>query len=135
MAGQKQQTQKQKTQKQKTQKKQKGGATSLPFSFFNPVSSFSSGGASADTSLTTAQTGSLARAGIFQTGGGKTRKFKMRGGFSPSVMGPFLRNVQALAAPLTMYLGWKMLQGTKGGKGTKGAKGYKGKKGKTSKKN
>ena len=106
--------QKQKTQKQKKSlKKQRGGA-SLPFSFFNPVASW--GGASADTSLTTAQTGSLARTGIFQTGGGRTRKFKMRGGFSPSVMGPFLRNVEALAAPLSMYLGWKMFKGTKGRK-------------------
>ena len=111
--------QKQKTQKQKKSlKKQRGGA-SLPFSFFNPVASWggaSWGGASADTSLTTAQTGSLARTGIFQTGGGRTRKFKMRGGFSPSVMGPFLRNVEALAAPLSMYLGWKMFKGTKGRK-------------------
>ena len=116
--------QKQKTQKQKKSlKKQRGGA-SLPFSFFNPVASWggaswggaSWGGASADTSLTTAQTGSLARTGIFQTGGGRTRQFKMRGGFSPSVMGPFLRNVEALAAPLSMYLGWKMFKGTKGRK-------------------
>jgi hypothetical protein len=117
MAQQKQKTQK--TQKQKKSlKKQRGGA-SLPFSFFNPVASWggaSWGGASADTSLTTAQTGSLARTGIFQTGGGRTRKFKMRGGFSPSVMGPFLRNVEALAAPLSMYLGWKMFKGTKGRK-------------------
>ena len=117
MAQQKQKTQK--TQKQKKSlKKQRGGA-SLPFSFFNPVASWggaSWGGASADTSLTTAQTGSLARTGIFQTGGGRTRKFKMRGGFSPSVMGPFLRNVEALADPLSMYLGWKMFKGTKGRK-------------------
>jgi hypothetical protein len=65
-----------------------------------------------------------------QRGGGKrknqksqkkqqTRKQtqKQRGGFfSPSVMGPFLKNVEGLAAPLAIYLGYKMLKGLKGKK-------------------
>ena len=59
-----------------------------------------------------------------QRGGGKrhqkkqqTRKRKQRGGyFSPSVMGPFLKNVEGLAAPLAIYLGYKMLKGLKGKK-------------------
>lgn len=42
---------------------------------------------------------------------------KQRGGFfSPSVMGPFLKNVEGLAAPLAIYLGYKMLKGLKGKK-------------------
>ena len=65
-----------------------------------------------------------------QRGGGKrknqktqkkqqTRKQtrKQRGGyFSPSVMGPFLKNVEGLAAPLAIYLGYKMLKGIRGKK-------------------
>jgi hypothetical protein len=31
-------------------------------------------------------------------------------------MGPFLKNVEALAAPLSIYLGYKMLKGLKGKK-------------------
>jgi hypothetical protein len=45
------------------------------------------------------------------------RTRKMRGGFSPTVMGPFLKNVEALAAPLSIYLGYKLLQTLKGKKG------------------
>ena len=45
----------------------------------------------------------------------KTRK--QRGGFfSPSVMGPFLKNVEALAAPISIYLGYKMLKAMRSGK-------------------
>jgi len=57
-----------------------------------------------------------------QRGGGKRHQKKQqtrkqRGGFfSPSVMGPFLKNVEALAAPLSIYLGYKMLKGLKGKK-------------------
>ena len=47
----------------------------------------------------------------------KTQKQKQRGGFfSPTVMGPFLKNVEGLAAPLAIYLGYKMVQGLKGKK-------------------
>ena len=54
--------------------------------------------------------------------GGATRKQnqktrKQRGGFfSPSVMGPFLKNVEALAAPISIYLGYKMLKAMRSGK-------------------
>ena len=61
-----------------------------------------------------------------QRGGGKRKNQKsqkkqqtrkQRGGFfSPSVMGPFLKNVEGLAAPLAIYLGYKMLKGMKGKK-------------------
>ena len=61
-----------------------------------------------------------------QRGGGKRKNQKtqkkqqtrkQRGGFfSPSVMGPFLKNVEALAAPLSIYLGYKMLKGMRGKK-------------------
>jgi hypothetical protein len=47
----------------------------------------------------------------------KQKTQKQRGGFfSPTVMGPFLKNVEALAAPLSIYLGYKMLKGLKGKK-------------------
>ena len=112
--------------KRKTTRKQRGGAaTPLPLSFFNPGSASFSASANA---LSTSQTSSLARQGIYQTGGAKkqqqkkqqqkkqqkTRKQKQRGGFSPSVMGPFIKNVEALAAPLSIYLGWKMIKGLRG---------------------
>jgi hypothetical protein len=42
---------------------------------------------------------------------------KMRGGFSPSVMGAFVKNVEALAAPVSMYLAYKMFKGVKTKKG------------------
>lgn len=112
--------------KQKTTRKQRGGAaTPLPLSFFNPGSGPSSASAS---NLSTAATSTLARAGIYQTGGykksskrsRKQRKTrKQRGGFSPSVMGPFLKNVEALAAPLSIYLGWKMIKGLRGSKASR----------------
>jgi len=113
-----------------TRKQRGGAATPLPLSFFNPGSAPFSASASA---LSTAATSTLARAGIYQTGGGKKSKQKsrkqqskkqqkqkslkkQRGGFSPSVMGPFLKNVEALAAPLSIYLGWKMIKGLRGSK-------------------
>ena len=47
----------------------------------------------------------------------KQKTQKQRGGFfSPTVMGPFLKNVEGLAAPLAIYLGYKMVQGLKGKK-------------------
>jgi hypothetical protein len=115
-----------------TRKQRGGAATPLPLSFFNPGSAPFSASSSA---LSTAATSTLARAGIYQTGGGKSLKQKslkqkslkqkslkqkslkkQRGGFSPSVMGPFLKNVEALAAPLSIYLGWKMIKGLRGSK-------------------
>ena len=113
--------------KRKITRKQRGGAaTPLPLSFFNPGSAPLSASAS---NLSTAATSTLARAGIYQTGGAKSRKSrkgqkslkqkKQRGGFSPSVMGPFIKNVEALAAPLSIYLGWKMIKGLRGSKASR----------------
>ena len=112
--------------KRKITRKQRGGAaTPLPLSFFNPGSASFSASANA---VSTSQTSSLARQGIYQTGGAKkqqkkkqqkTRKQKQRGGFSPSVMGPFIKNVEALAAPLSIYLGWKMIKGLRGSKASR----------------
>ena len=60
-----------------------------------------------------------------QRGGGKRKNQKkqktqkQKGGFfSPSVMGPFLKNVEALAAPLSSYLGYKMYKSLKGKRNT-----------------
>jgi len=50
------------------------------------------------------------------------RTRKMHGGFSPTVMGPFLKNVEALAAPVSIYLAYKMLQTLKGKKGKNGTR-------------
>jgi len=127
--------------KRKTTRKQRGGAaTPLPLSFFNPGSASFSASANA---VSTSQTSSLARQGIYQTGGAKSKKQqskkqqtkkqqskkqqskkqqktrKQRGGFSPSVMGPFIKNVEALAAPLSIYLGWKMIKGLRGSKASR----------------
>ena len=111
--------------KRKITRKQRGGAaTPLPLSFFNPGSASFSASANA---ISTSQTSSLARQGIYQTGGSKskslkgkkTQKQKQRGGFSPSVMGPFIKNVEALAAPLSIYLGWKMIKGLRGSKASR----------------
>ena len=50
----------------------------------------------------------------------QTRKQKQRGGyFSPSVMGPFLKNVEALAAPVAIYLAYKMAKAMRSGKKTR----------------
>ena len=111
----------------KTRKQRGGAATPLPLSFFNPGSASFSASANA---ISTSQTSSLARQGIYQTGGSKkqqskslkgkkTQKQKQRGGFSPSVMGPFIKNVEALAAPLSIYLGWKMIKGLRGSKASR----------------
>jgi len=116
----------------KTRKQRGGAATPLPLSFFNPGSAPFSASANA---ISTSQTSSLARQGIYQTGGSKskslkaqqskslkgkkTQKQKQRGGFSPSVMGPFIKNVEALAAPLSIYLGWKMIKGLRGSKASR----------------
>jgi len=87
------------------------------------------------SAVSTASSSSFVRpALIHQTGGAcgirymerrRTRKMrKMRGGFSPSVMGAFVKNVEALAAPVSMYLAYKMFKGkgktkTKKGKSKK----------------
>ena len=110
---------------QKTRKQRGGAATSLPQSYFAPTTSGlpSLPGAQVSTNATT----SMIRPALMSQRGGykkqqkqqkqQKRTQKMRGGFSPTVMGPFLKNVEALAAPLSIYLGYKLLQTLKGKKG------------------
>ena len=109
---------------QKTRKQRGGAATSLPQSYFAPTTSGlpSLPGAQVSTNATSSM---IRPALMSQRGGYKKQKQqkqqkrtrKMRGGFSPTVMGPFLKNVEALAAPLSIYLGYKLLQTLKGKKG------------------
>ena len=114
---------------QKTRKQRGGAATSLPQSYFAPTTSGlpSLPGAQVSTNATS----SMIRPALMSQRGGYRKKQqkqqkqqkqkqltrKMRGGFSPTVMGPFLKNVEALAAPLSIYLGYKLLQTLKGKKG------------------
>jgi len=111
----------------RTRKQRGGAATSLPQSFFAPTTSGlpSLPGTQVSTNTTTSM---IRPALMSQRGGYKKqqkqkqknyRTRKMRGGFSPTVMGPFLKNVEALAAPLSIYLGYKLLQTLKGKKGAR----------------
>lgn len=117
---------------QKTRKQSGGAATSLPQSYFAPTSSGLP--SLPGTQVSTNATSSMIRPALMSQRGGykkqqqkqqkqqkqkNYRTRKMRGGFSPTVMGPFLKNVEALAAPLSIYLGYKLLQTLKGKKGTR----------------
>jgi hypothetical protein len=114
---------------QKTRKQRGGAATSLPQSYFAPTTSGLP--SLPGTQVSTNATSSMIRPVLMSQRGGykkqqqqkqkqqkqQNRTRKMRGGFSPTVMGPFLKNVEALAAPLSIYLGYKLLQTLKGKKG------------------
>ena len=110
---------------QKTRKQRGGAATSLPQSYFAPTTSGLP--SLPGTQVSTNATSSMIRPALMSQRGGykkqqqkqQNRTRKMRGGFSPTVMGPFLKNVEALAAPLSIYLGYKLLQTLKGKKGTR----------------
>ena len=108
---------------QKTRKQRGGAATSVPQSYFAPTTSGLP--SLPGTQVSTNATSSMIRPALMSQRGGykkqqqkqQNRTRKMRGGFSPTVMGPFLKNVEALAAPLSIYLGYKLLQTLKGKKG------------------
>ena len=108
-------------------RKQRGGAaTPLPQSYFTPTSVLPGLPSLPGAQVSTNATSSMVRPTLMKQRGGASRKQKnqkkqktqkQRGGFfSPTVMGPFLKNVEALAAPLSIYLGYKMLKGLKGKK-------------------
>ncbi len=44
-------------------------------------------------------------------GGKRTRRRGTKGGFNPSVMGPFVANVQTAIAPLAMYSTYRVFNG------------------------
>ena len=117
---------------QKTRKQRGGAATSLPQSYFAPTTSGLP--SLPGTQVSTNATSSMIRPALMSQRGGykkqqqkqqkqkNYRTRKMHGGFSPTVMGPFLKNVEALAAPVSIYLAYKMLQTLKGKKGKNGTR-------------
>lgn len=44
-------------------------------------------------------------------GGKRTRRRSVKGGFNPSMMGPFVANVQTAIAPLAMYSTYRVFNG------------------------
>jgi len=116
----------------RTRKQRGGAATSLPQSYFAPTTSGLP--SLPGTQVSTNATSSMIRPALMSQRGGykkqqkqqKQQKLnrtrKMRGGFSPTVMGPFLKNVEALAAPVSIYLAYKMFQTLKSKKGKNGTR-------------
>ena len=98
---------------EKSMRKQRGGGVGLPLAYFQDGAQMR--GTSADlTGVGLAgSSGAWVRAPLSQTGGQRTRRQRQQqGGFSPSLMGSFVANGQALL-PVAAYMGYKMTRGKK----------------------
>ena len=100
---------------------QTGGGVQTSQQFFDPAAFPPSAGMF--PALSTAPTANAVRPVLlstFPTGqtGGTRRSKKMSGGFSPSIMGGFVANAQAVAVPLVLYLAYHTMVPKKG-KGSK----------------
>jgi hypothetical protein len=90
-----------------TRKRLRGGGTQTSQQFFNPdvLPPVASAFAPVVSSAPTAADIRPVMYSTFQTGAGRTRRGrKLRGGFSPSVMGGFIGNAQAAIVPAALYL-------------------------------
>jgi hypothetical protein len=107
-------------------RRQRGGGGQTSQQWFDPaVYPPSAGLLGGGAALSTAPTADAVRpvllstfpGGNGQMGGGKTRRGKrsMSGGFSPSIMGGFVANAQAVAVPLVLYLAYHTMVPKKGG--------------------
>jgi hypothetical protein len=110
-----------------SRRKQRGGGVQTSQQFFDPaVYPPSAGFMGTPSSAPTANAVRPVLLSTFPTGqsGGTRRRFrsrsrsKMSGGFSPSVMGGFVSNAQAVAVPLVLYLAYHTMVPKKG-KGSK----------------
>ena len=108
-------------------RRQRGGGVQTSQQWFDPAAYPPSAGGllGGGAALSTAPTADAVRpvllstfpGGNGQMGGGKTRRGKrsMSGGFSPSIMGGFVANAQAVAVPLVLYLAYHTMVPKKGG--------------------
>jgi len=81
-------------------RRRRGGGYQTPQQFFNPYYSYP---APVGMPLSSAATVDYTRPPLVaQVGRGRTRR--MRGGFTPSVMGSFAANAQAAVVPAVLYL-------------------------------
>jgi hypothetical protein len=105
---------------------QRGGGVQTSQQFFDPVVFPPSTGvlATVPSTNTTANAIRPVLLSTFpaQSGGSTRRGAKMSGGFSPSVMGGFVANAQAVAVPLVLYLAYHTLVPKKGSKTRKSSR-------------
>jgi hypothetical protein len=92
----------------RTHKKQRGGATSMPLAYYQDGTQMRGTTAEATGVGLGAATNTMARSAIQQTGGRRGKQ--QMGGFSPSLMGPFVNNGLALT-PVASFMAYKMLKG------------------------
>lgn len=85
----------------------RGAGYQTPQQFFNPdVLPPHTGGPFATTAPTETAIRPVLNS-TFKVGGRRTRR--VRGGFSPSVMGPFIRNAQNAIVPLALYTAYHFM--------------------------